>query len=158
MVAVGATALAAAWLASHYPFNLRWLQIWICEAVLAISLAIVSIQSKAARKGLPWTSGPGRKVALSFLPAVAAAVLLTVALVSDGLGFALPGTWILLYGVGVIAGGTFSVSIVPAMGVCFMLAGAAALFFPALGNWAMAAAFGGIHIVFGIWIARRYGG
>jgi hypothetical protein len=36
--------------------------------------------------------------------------------------------------------------------------GAAALLFPALGNWAMAAGFGGLHILFGIWIARRYGG
>ena len=153
-----ATAFPAAWLASHYAFNLRWLEIWICEAVLAVSLAIVAIQSKAARRGLPWTSGPGRKVALSFLPAVVAAVLLTAPLLRANLGSVLPGTWMLLYGVGVIAGGAFSVSIVPAMGVCFMVAGASALFLPALGNWAMAAGFGGLHIVFGIWIARRYGG
>ncbi len=158
MVAVGATAFPAAWLASHYAFNLRWLEIWICEAVLAVSLAIVAIQSKAARRGLPWTSGPGRKVALSFLPPVAAAVLLTAPLLRANLGSVLPGAWMLLYGVGVIAGGAFSVSIVPAMGVCFMMAGAAALFLPGLGNWAMATGFGGLHIVFGIWIARRYGG
>jgi hypothetical protein len=158
MVAVGATAFPAAWLASHYAFNLRWLEIWICEAVLAVSLAIVAIQSKAARRGLPWTSGPGRKVALSFLPPVAAAVLLTAPLLRANLGSVLPGAWMLLYGVGVITGGAFSVSIVPAMGVCFMVAGAAALFLPALGNWAMAAGFGGLHIVFGIWVARRYGG
>src|SRR3981081_2715199 len=55
MFAVGVSALPAAWLASRYAFDLRWLQIWICEAVLAISLAIVAIQSKAARRGLPWT-------------------------------------------------------------------------------------------------------
>ena len=126
--------------------------------MLAISLSIVAIQSKAARHGLPWTSGPGRKVALSFLPSVVAAVVLTLPLVRTNLGNALPGAWMLLYGVGVIAGGSFSVSAVPVMGVCFMTAGAAALFLPALGNWAMAAGFGGLHIIFGIWIARRYGG
>jgi hypothetical protein len=158
MVAVGATALPAAWLASHYVFNLHWAEIWICEAVLAASLALVAIQSKAARRGLPWTSGPGRKVALSFLPPVAAASLLTIPMMQAGLGNTLPGVWMLLYGVGVIAGGAFSVSVVPVMGVCFMVAGAAALFIPAIGNWAMAAAFGGLHIVFGVWIARRYGG
>src|SRR5258707_12799294 len=80
MVAVGATALPAAWLAAHYAFNLRWLEIWICEAILAISLALVAIQSKAAKRGLPWTSGPGRKVALSLMPPVGAAALLTVPL------------------------------------------------------------------------------
>jgi hypothetical protein len=158
MVAVGATALPAAWLASHYSFDLRWLEIWICEAVLAVSLVIVAIQSKAFQRGLPWTSGPGRKVALSFLPPVVAAALLTIPLVWAGFGPMLPGMWMLLYGVGVITGGTFSVPVVPVMGVCFMTMGAAALFLSALGNWAMAAGFGGLHILFGIWIARRYGG
>jgi hypothetical protein len=158
MVAVGATALPAAWLAAHYSFELRWLEIWICDAVLAMSLSIVAIHSKAARHGLPWTSGPARKVALSFAPPVTAAILLTAVLLRGNMGSALPGAWMLLYGVGVIACGAFSVAIVPVMGVCFMLTGAAALFLPALGNWAMAAGFGGLHILFGIWIARRYGG
>lgn len=158
MVAIGVTALPAAWLASSHAFDVRWLEIWICEAVLAVSLSIVSIQSKAARHGLPWTSGPGRKVALSFLPAVVAAVLLTFLLLRANLGSALPGVWILLYGVGVLAAGSFSVPVVPVMGVCFMAAGAATLFLPVLGNLAMGAAFGGLHIVFGMWIARRYGG
>jgi hypothetical protein len=163
MVAVGVTALPAAWLASRHAFDLRWIEIWITEAVLAISVAMVAIQNKAARHGLPWTSGPGRKVALSFVPPVAAAALLTVPLLRANLGQALPGAWLLLYGVGVIAGGAFSVSIVPVMGVCFMTLGAAALFVPAyfspgLGNWTMAAGFSGLHILFGVWIARRHGG
>ena len=147
MVAVGATALPAA-----------WLEIWICEAVLAVSLAIVAIQSKAIRRGLPWTSGPGRRVALSFIPSVVAAAVLTIPLVRANLGSALPGTWMLLYGVGVITGGAFSVPVVPIMGVCFMTLGATTLFLPALGNEAMATGFGGLHMLFGIWIARRYGG
>ena len=90
---MGATALPAAWVASHYSFELRWFEIWICEAVIAVSLAIVAIQTKAFRRGLPWTSGPGRKVALSFLPPVAAAALLTIPLVRAGLGSTLPGMW-----------------------------------------------------------------
>jgi hypothetical protein len=158
MFAVGASALPAAWIASHYAFDLRWLEIWICEAVLAVSLAIVAIQSKAARRGLAWTSGPGRKVALGLMPPVAAAALLTFPLLRAGLGSTLPGMWMLLYGVGVIAGGEFSVSVIPVMGVCFMAVGAAALLLPAMGNLAMAVGFGGLHILFGIWIARRYGG
>lgn len=158
MVAVGATALPATWLASQHAFGLRWLEIWICEAVLAVGLAIVAIQSKASRRGLPWTSGPGRKVVLSFTPPVAAAALLTIPLFRANLASVLPGTWMLLYGVGVIAGGAFSVPVVPVMGVCFMVTGTTALFLPALGNGAMAAGFGGLHILFGIWIARRYGG
>jgi hypothetical protein len=158
MVAVGMTALPAAWLASRHSFDLRWLEIWITEAVLAVSIAMVAIQSKATRTGLPWTSGPGRKVALSFAPPVAAAALLTVPLFRADLVHTLPGAWLLLYGVGVIAGGAFSVSIVPVMGLGFMMVGAVALFLPLIGNWAMAAGFGGLHVLFGIWIARRHGG
>jgi hypothetical protein len=45
------------------------------------------------------------------------------------------------------------------MGVTFMLLGAGALLAPAnTGAWFMLAGFGGVHIVFGILIARRYGG
>jgi hypothetical protein len=45
------------------------------------------------------------------------------------------------------------------MGLGFMLTGILALFCPAAwGNWFMAAGFGGQHIIFGVIIARRYGG
>jgi hypothetical protein len=76
-----------------------------------------------------------------------------------GMHHTIPGVWLLLYGTGVITGGMFSVRAVPAMGVCFMGLGAIALFSPpSLANWFMAAGFGGLHLLFGAIIVRKYGG
>ena len=67
--------------------------------------------------------------------------------------------WLLLYGAGVVAGGALSVSIIPVLGLLFMALGVGALLAPpALANWFMLAGFGGLHIGFGLAIARRYGG
>ena len=85
--------------------------------------------------------------------------ILTLVLFQAGLTGLLPGMWLLLFGVGIVAGGAFSVPAVPVMGLGFMALGSIALFSPTgWGDAYMAAGFGGLHIVFGTLIARRYGG
>ena len=157
-VVVGVTALAAAAFAARNPLNAHWLRIWLGEAVLAVAIALATMNRKAARRGLPLTSGPGRKFAFNFLPPIAAGALLTIALATAGAYSFLPATWLLLYGVAVITGGAVSVRIVPIMGMCFMALGVADLLAPFAANWWMGAGFGGLHIIFGVWIARLYGG
>jgi hypothetical protein len=114
---------------------------------------------KARAVKMPLLSGPGRKVAFSLSPPIFAGAIVTVVLYRAGLTNAIPGLWLLLYGTGVVTGGMFSVSAVPIMGLCFMVLGAAAFLAPAgFADLFMAAGFGGLHIVFGVIIARRYGG
>ena len=156
---MGASALAAAALAARQPTFDRWLAIWLAEATVAVAIAAWTLARKARRVGLPLLSGPGRKFMMSFFPPVAAGAALTFALYRAGAIDAIPATWLLLYGSGIVTAGTFSVRIVPVMGLCFMLAGGAALLSPpGWGNAYLALGFGGFHVLFGALIARRHGG
>lgn len=135
------------------------LQRWIMGGLLAVLVGTLAILEKARRSATSLSSAPARKFVLSFLPPVTAGALLTVLCWQHGFWAPVPGIWLLLYGAAVVAGGTFSVRPVPIMGICFMGVGAVALFSPLeLANWCLIAGFGGFHIVFGLWIARRYGG
>jgi len=158
-LAMGITAMAAAGLAARQTTPKRWLMVWLAEVFVAVAIAAPAAATKARRANSSLFSGPGRKFALSFAPPIIVGGLLTLALFQLGVVTALPGVWLLLYGTAVVTGGAFSVRAVPIMGLCLMALGAAALFAPAVwGNWFMAAGFGGVQIIFGIWIALRYGG
>ncbi len=159
MVAIGLTALVAAGIASRTETGDGWLTTWVVEGCLAAAISVVSIIEKARRLAISLASGPARKFALAFVPSLVAGAVLTSSLAAHGLGALLPGTWILLYGTAVTAAGALSVRIVPVMGVLFMALGALALVLsPGYGNALMAAGFGGLHVVFGVAIARKYGG
>ena len=156
--AMGVTALAASAIAAGRPGPAEWLRVWVAEAALAALIGAVALVRKARSSRTPVLSRPARRFILSFLPPIIVGALLTAVLYQGGLWRALPGTWLLLYGTGVVTGGAFSVRIVPLMGLCFMATGAAALALPAWGTASMAFGFGVLHIVFGVLIARRHGG
>jgi hypothetical protein len=158
-VAIGVTALAAAWFAARQTTAGAWLGTWIADALLSVGIAAWFTAAKARAANTPLMSEPARKFVFSFSPTMLVGALLTVLLYQHGMTYRLPGVWLLLYGAAVITAGTFSVRIVPVMGVAFMALGVAGLFTPAAwDNALMAAGFGGLHIVFGTLIARRHGG
>jgi hypothetical protein len=158
-VGMGVTALIAAWIAAQQPTVERWLLTWVAEGWLAFAIGGLAMVRKAAAGDTPLTSRPGRRFVLAYTPPILAGALLTIVLYKAGLTGLLPGVWLLLYGTGVVTGGALSVPVVPVMGVCFMLLGTVALLSPsAWGDWLLAAGFGLLHIGFGVWIARRYGG
>jgi len=158
-VAMGVTALVAAFAASRQATPRAWLAVWLIEAFVAVAIAAPAAATKAHRANSALFSGPGRKFVLSFAPPIVVGGLLTYALYHAGLFSALPGAWLLLYGTAIVTGGAFSVRVVPVMGLCLMLLGSVALFTPATwGDILMAAGFGVVQIGFGWWIARHYGG
>src|SRR5579885_2591524 len=157
-VAMGVTALLAAVFAARQVSADAWLAVWFAEGMLAMGIGALAMKHKADVAGEPLLSAPARKFALSFAPPLLVGALLTLLLHRAGLTAAIPGMWLLLYGTGVVTGGAFSVRIVPVMGICFMLMGAVALFCPlAWGTALLAAGFGGLHLIFGLIIAWKYG-
>ena len=162
-VAMGVTAVIASFVAVRQPTVGAWLVTWLAEGVLAVAIGILAMWRKASKAGLPMWSAPARKFVFSFVPPLGVGAALTFVLWRAGAVTAIPGVWLMLYGTGVVTGGAFSVPIVPVMGACFLLEGAAAMFTPA--SWSvpwndvwLGVGFGALHIIFGFIIARRYGG
>jgi len=159
-VVMGATAIAAAAISGPPDNSLRWVMVWFGEAVVAAAIALATMTRKARRSGAPLsTAAPAYRFALAYVPPLVAGMILTPVFATLDLMARLPGCWLLLYGTALASGGTFSVRIVPLMGVSFMALGTVAFAAPApWGHYFLAAGFGGLHIVFGLIIARNYGG
>jgi hypothetical protein len=158
-VAVGITAVVAAWIASLQASPRGWIAVWLCEALVGLLVSVGAIVWKVRKTEISLLSGPALRFALGLLPPFVAGGVLTSVLFAHGSFDLLPGLWLLLYGTGVVTGGAFSVRIVPVMGLAFMALGALALIAPAAwGDAFLAAGFGGLHILFGAVIAWRHGG
>jgi hypothetical protein len=158
-VVIGVAALLAASQAGRQQSPENWLGTWVAAAIVSVLIGVLTTAMKARSARMPMLSGPGRKFVLSLAPPLVAGAVLTLFLFRTGMEELLPGMWMLLYGAGIITAGAFSVGAVPAMGLCFMILGVAALAAPAAwGDGWMAAGFGGLHVIFGTLIARRHGG
>jgi hypothetical protein len=157
-VAMGVTALAASWIAVAQPTHRAWFTVWLVEAVIGATIAATSLYYKAQLGGTPLLSGPGRKFALAFAPPVLAGAALTAACAMYDITALYAPIWLLCYGAAVVTAGALSVRVVPAMGFAFIVTGVAAILFPQGRDWFLAIGFGGLHVAFGLVIARRHGG
>jgi hypothetical protein len=156
---MGLTAVGAAALAQSRRSAEEWFLVWAAEMALALAIGAAAMIRKARHEGLPLSAGASRKFMASFPPALLAGAVLTWPLYHAGQLDVLASVWLLLYGVAVIAGGVFSVRIVPAMGAAFMLLGVGPLVAPEVPrDLYLGVGFGGLHIVFGWLIYRRHGG
>lgn len=158
-VVVGLIAIATA-IGSH-PFagTRAWLLAWLACAAVAAVIAAMAMVRKARRANVSISGVPARRFFSSYLAPIAAGAALTYVLGHEGLYAVLPAMWLLVYGASFVSSGAYSIPVVPVMGVCFMVLGVAACFVPAgAGNALLGVGFGGLHVGFGVVIARRYGG
>ena len=126
---------------------------------MALGIGVWAITTKARRASIPLFAGPARRFLLTLSPPLAAGALVTLALERAGQTQVLPGVWLLLlrnrgrhrrsvlrpgrsgHGGGLHAPGSGRPPLSGLVGTALLAAG-----------------FGGLQIVFGVLIARRYGG
>ena len=157
---IGITAGGAAVVAQRMVADPRsWLRAWLIEAAVAAVIAAATMAAKWRRTATPFMSGAAKRFFVSYFAPLIAGAVLTFTLAHRGTYDPLPAVWLLLYGSAFVSSGAFSIKFIPLMGVCFMLLGGlAALVRLPVGNLILGAGFGGLHLIFGFIIARRYGG
>jgi hypothetical protein len=158
-VGMGLVALAASAIAARQPSADRWLAAWLAAAAIAAIVGLAAMAHKARRAGSTLTGSTARRFAVGMAAPFIAGAAITYELWAARAFTVMVPSWLLLYGAGVLTGGIFSVPIVRAIGVCFMALGIAAIMTPPeWGNVWLAIGFGGLHVGFGTYIARNYGG
>ncbi len=157
VVGVGTVGLIASWV-SWAAGSSSILVVWIPTALVAGLISGAANVTKAKRLGVPLWSGSFRKMAWGLAPALVAGALMTQALTAAGATDLLPGMWLVLYGAGVTASGTFSVRALRWMGLTMLALGSLALLSPDLGLAVLGVGFGAAHVGFGFYVAQRHGG
>ncbi len=158
-IVMGLAGLTAAGLESIPAMSNLWLPIWLAAAVVSCTAALFFMERKARTQGLSLLRSVAWRFFLTLIPAFVVGAILTGALLDVVGREAIAAIWLLMYGVGLAACGTFSIPIVLIAGVAFIGLGTVTLAAPAA--WApalLAVGFGGIHIVLGAVIARDHGG
>lgn len=158
-VAMGVVALAASVVAERQPSPDRWLSTWLVAAAVAAVVGLIAMAHKARVSGATLTGATARRFAIGMAAPFVAGAAITYALWAVRNFSVMAPSWLLLYGAGVLTGGIFSVPVVRAIGACFMALGIAAIVAPPeWGNVWLAIGFGGLHVTFGIYIAKNHGG
>jgi hypothetical protein len=156
---MGLTALLTAAVAIQESSLRAQLSIWITAAAFAVVIGALASWRKAAGEGLALHWDPLRRFLLCLVPVIAVAAMLTWRLWETPSIDVVPALWMMLYGAGVLAAGTYAVVAVRMLGACFIALGAVAIVCPvAWSNGLLAASFGGLHVLFGWWLYKRHGG
>lgn len=154
-VSMGVVGLLAAVLASTQALQAQWLAIWLIAAAVAAALGGAILARQASRQGFTLFGAPLRKFTLCLAPGLFAGAVMTLVLWRGRDLHAVPGTWLLLYGCALISTSAPTTRIVGILGGLFALLGIITFLIPeGLHTLALGVGFGGLHLIFGIIIAR----
>ncbi len=144
--------------------------VWAGVLVLSLVTDFLLTKRRAARVGKTAFSPLGKQLARAAAPGFFAALALSLFYATHtdmfdtlpgNIGGYLYGGWMICYAVSLLAVGMFSLREVSVLGWAFLIAGTLTFLippgFPIGPRAAMALTFGGFHIVYGLWMGRKYG-
>ncbi|MBM0103397.1 hypothetical protein JM946_01510 [Steroidobacter sp. S1-65] len=154
-IAMGIIGTAATVLCLVPHLRPHWLVIWLATGPIAAVTGGLLLARSGSVAYFIAAGTPGRKLAVALLPTLFAGAVLTAVLWRADLTDVIPGTWLLMYGCALISASVSTTSIVTWMGASFAGFGLLALVMPApLQIPLLGIGFGGLHVLFGILIAR----
>ncbi len=166
-VIAGVLALIGCWATYWITFNIshdvqnKWyMAMWVAIFILAIGQDFAWAQKKARRRGETVLTPAMAQVIRAVIPGILIAFVLSCHAMMLGNLDSIPSIWALCYGVAICAASMVSVKEVRIFGIAQLITGTIALFFFSV--WAhslivIAVSFGLYHIIFGLWMSRKYG-
>jgi hypothetical protein len=154
-IASGVIGVLAAIVSSVPALRPHWLLIWLLAAVVAAAVGGALLLRQPSLGSLTIGGAPIRRFAIGLLPSLFAGAVMTWVLWTSAGPRLIPGTWLLLYGCGLIAASAATVRTIGILGGSFVAAGLLALLLPE--HWQilmLGVGFGGLHIVFGYLMGR----
>jgi len=139
---------------------------WMCISLAGLLGAFVLARRQAIKDREPFWSPPARRVTLALLPSLLTGAVLGIIFVSaagkqPGFTWALPVTWILLYGCALHAAGFFTPRGIQLLGWLFILGGCSLTLSSAsvsarlpfvTSHLLMGLFFGGLQLAYGIYL------
>jgi len=141
--------------------QITWYAItWVLILGISILQDLVLAQRKARSRGEEYFTPATLQVYKAVLPGIFVAAVLSIRALTLGELDAIPALWALGYGTALCAAGRFSAREVRVFGVIELTTGAIALFFFSTWDYSLyvlGLSFGMYHILFGLWMTRKYG-
>jgi hypothetical protein len=155
-IVIGTVGVAAALLCAAEKWAFDWRLVWISAAPVAGLLGAGVMARQQRIQGRTVFGASTRRFAFCMAPPLLTGTVLTAVLFHLGQLRILPGIWLLLYGCAVLAASASTVRVIAWLGALFMVLGTAALVLPETAqNLILGVGFGGLHLAFGGYLARR---
>jgi hypothetical protein len=155
-IVMGLVGLTAALLSATATLHPYWLTLWLAAAAVAALAGGALMARQSYLQGFTLYGAPLRKLALCLVPGLFAGAVLTLIEWRAGNVSAIPGTWLLLYGCALVSASAPTARIVGVLGALFVVLGLIAFWLPeSLQLLPLGVGFGGLHLIFGVWVGRK---